>query len=60
MVVAKPNIRQFTHFISFEKYWTYRWYGNYNIAIIMSEKGGKISKIGKKIKNTFIAAVFLI
>ena len=34
----------------------YRCYGNYNIAIIKSEKGGIICKIATNVKNTFITA----
>ena len=40
----------------FEKYWMYRCYGNYNIAIIKSEKGGNICKIATHVKNTLITA----
>ena len=34
----------------------YRCYGNYNIAIIKSEKGGNICKIATHVKNTLITA----
>ena len=40
------------------KYWIYRCYGNYNNAIIKSERGRKIGKLPQIARTRFIALFF--